>query len=73
MQQNLRVIKKADFPPLLSQMWRQFKPEWAAAGFREAGVELFNAQVIPVSSFKSSELFTAPLQEENSSDEEITV
>ena len=45
---EIRVIKKANFPELLSQMWKSFKPEWAASGFQSAGVVPFNLDAVPV-------------------------
>ena len=40
-------------------MWLSFKPDWAVAGFKMAGVVPFNKQAVPESSLKPSEVFAA--------------
>lgn len=54
-----RIIKKSDFPGLLKQLWSHFKPEWAVAGFRLAGVVPLNKDAIADSAYKPSEPFSA--------------
>ena len=43
--QQVRLIKKADFPKLLAKMWLSFKPECVVAGFEMAGVVPFNKKL----------------------------
>ena len=55
-----RPIAKRDFPALLGEAWRKFKPEWAVGGFKKAGVVPFNPQAISTSSFLPSQVFADP-------------
>ena len=55
--QQVRLIKKADFPKLLAKMWLSFKPELAVAGFKMAGVVPFNNKAVPGSFLRPSEVF----------------
>ena len=68
--QQVRLIKKPDFPKLLTKMWLSFKPEWAVAGFKMAGVVPFNNKAVPDSFIRPSEVFAGSnsLQREEDGD-----
>ena len=57
-QQQVRLIKKADFLKFLAKMWLSFIPEWAVAGFKLAGVVPFNNKAVPESFMRPSEVFS---------------
>ena len=56
-----RYIKKIDFPSLIGEVWRSFKPEYAINGFRKTGIIPLNRNAIEDSSLLPSEPFTSQL------------
>ena len=54
-----RVISKRDFPALINEVWKQYKPEWAEAGFQKAGIVPFNPDSVPESLLAYSEPFSS--------------
>ena len=56
-----RYIQKIDFPSLIGEVWRGFKPEYAINGFRKTGIIPLNRNAIEDSSLLPSEPFTSQL------------
>ena len=56
-----QYIKKSDFPSLIGEVWRGFKPEYAINGFRKTGIIPLNRNAIEDSSLLPSEPFTSQL------------
>ena len=49
---------KKDFPSLIFLVWKQYNNESGKGGFRHTGIHPFNEDIVPVASFRHSELFT---------------
>ena len=57
--QHRRYINKKDFPPLLAEAWKSFKPTTAKNSFKKAGIVPFDKSVISQSSLDPSVPYTA--------------
>lgn len=59
---NRRYISKRNFPVILADAWKAFKPDMAINGFRKTGVSPFNSGVVDASSI----CLSAPYQHQAS-------